>query len=192
MMHPTLDEEIEIFHPTFMQSSHFKTNFPVVGIAALPPTPKALGGDILIVGSPKHHLFDAALRAEIEDTVPVSILRLRPFYYVFNRSTKENDKIYTSDDPRLKSGTRQNREGTPERKRWWEATTIWTGLDFGAGAGGIAVRDTGEGVIVMGVGGGIIFQFLKLNFREERQRDPLLGRHGEGRSSPSRGHHSLI
>jgi len=89
----------------------------------------------------------------------VSILRLRPFYYVFNRSTKENDKIYTSDDPRLKSGTRNNQEGTPERKRWWEVTTIWTSLDFGAGAGGIAVRDTGAEVVVMGVGGGMTFEF---------------------------------
>ena len=159
MMHPTLDEEIEIFHPNFMQSSHFTTNFPVVGIAALPPAPKALGGDIFIIGSPKHHIFDAALRAETEDTVPVSILRLRPFYYVFNRATKENDKIYTNDDPRLKSGTRYNREATPERKRWWEATTIWTGVDFGAGPGGIAVRNTTTGVVVMGVGGGMTAGF---------------------------------
>jgi len=75
---------------------------------------------------------------------------------VFNRLTKENDKIYIVDDPRLKSGTRNNREGTPERKRWWEAMPVWTGVDFGAGAGGIAVRDTGNEVVIMGVGGGTV------------------------------------
>ena len=97
----------------------------------------------------------------------MSILRLRSFYYVFNPSTKENDKIYTSDGPWLKSGTRNNREGTPERKRWWEATTIWTGLDFRAGAGGIGVRDTDAEVVVMGVGRGIPLS-IEFNFPERK------------------------
>ena len=164
-MHPSRNIEIEIFHPTFLQSSHFATNFPVVGIAALPPSPSALGGDIFVIGSPTHYRFDKALRTETEDIVPVSILQLRPFYYVFNRTTIGNDKIYKKDDPRLKTGVKGDRNGTPERKRWWEATTVWTGVDFGAGPGGVAVREVGEKVIVMGVGGGVFFNDLSLIFR---------------------------
>jgi hypothetical protein len=154
-MHPTRNEEIEIFHPTFMQSSYFATTFPVTGIAALPPpTPHALGGEIFIIGSPRHHLFDEALRTESEAVVPVSIYRLRPFYYVFNRKTKKSDKIYAKDDERLVTGVRGDTKGQPDRKKWWEVITLWTGVDFGAGPGGIAVRETGSEVVVVGVAGG--------------------------------------
>jgi hypothetical protein len=154
-MHPSRNEEIEIFHPTFIQSSHVRTTFPIVGIAALPPSPSALGGDIFIIGSPKHHQFDTALRTESDGIVPVSILRLRPFYYVFNRTSMDNDKIYAKDDPRLRTGVRGDPNGTPDRKRWWEATTVFTGVDFGAGPGGVAVRDTGKDIVVLGIGGGM-------------------------------------
>jgi hypothetical protein len=173
-----------------MQSSHFATNFPVVGIAALPPSPQALGGDIFVIGSPKHYRFDKALRTETEDVVPVSILRLRPFYYVFNRTIARNDKIYKKDDPRLQTGVKGNKHGTPERKRWWEATTIWTGVDFGAGPGGVAVREVGEKVVVMGVGGGISLKDLSLISRQERRSGIMFARFGEDgyhggfRSSP--------
>lgn len=138
-----------------MQTSHFATNFPVVGLAALSPAPNALGGDIFVIGSPKHHLFVDALRNESAETVPVSLLRLKPFYYVFNKTIAAPDKVYFDDDPRLKTGTRNNRDGTPDRKRWWEATTIWTGPDFGAGPGSIAVKETNKHVVVLGVGGGL-------------------------------------
>jgi len=161
MMHPSSHEEIEIFHPTFMQSSHVKTNFPVIGIAALPPPPSALGGDIFIIGSPRHHLFDTALRMEREDAVPVSILHLIPFYYVFNRTSMANDKIYDKNDPRLKTGVRGDPSGTPERKRWWEVTTVYTGVDFGAGPGGIAVKEASVKVVVLGVGGGMFPEKLR-------------------------------
>ena len=117
-----------------------------------------------MIGSPKHYRFDKALRMETEDIVPVSILRLRPFYYVFNRTTIGNDKIYKKNDPRLKTGVKGDRHGTPERKRWWEATTIWTGVDFGAGPGGVAVREVGGKVIVMGIGGGMFFKEFESNF----------------------------
>ena len=173
-----------------MQSSHFATNFPVVGIAALPPSPQALGGDIFVIGSPKHYRFDKALRTETEDIVPVSILRVRPFYYVFNKTIAGNDKIYKKDDPRLQTGVKGNRLGTPERKRWWEATTIWTGVDFGAGPGGVAVREVGEKVAVMGVGGGISLKDLSLISRQERRGGIMFSRFGEDgcyggfRSSP--------
>ena len=151
-----------------MQSSHFSTNFPVVGIAALSPSPTALGGDIFVIGSPKHHLFDAALKEDVEDSVPVSILRLRPFYYVFNRTLAGAEKIYSKDDPRLKSGTRGDATGTPDRKRWWEALTVWTGVDFGAGPGGIAVRETGRDVVVLGIGGGNVNSQFLANFKERK------------------------
>jgi hypothetical protein len=162
MKHPSSGEEIEVFHPTYMQSSHFKANYPVVGIAALPPLPSSLGGDIFLIGSPRHHLFDTALRDEAEETVPVSILHLRPFVYVFNHTIRGSDKVYNKDDPRLKSGTRDDKRGTPERKRYWEVNTIWTGVDFGAGPGGIAVVEIGEKIVVLGVGGGIACQSLFL------------------------------
>lgn len=35
--------------------------------------------------------------------------------------------------------------------------TVYTGVDFGAGPGSVAVRDIGGKVIVLGVGGGILF-----------------------------------
>lgn len=76
-----------------MQTSHFSTNFPIVGLSALPPSPHSLGGDIFVIGSPRHHLFDSALRAEEEATVPVSIFRLRPFYYVFNKTIAGTEKV---------------------------------------------------------------------------------------------------
>jgi hypothetical protein len=167
-MHPTRNEEIEIFHPTFMQSSHFATNFPVVGIAALAPSPTALGGDIFVMGSPKHYRFDAALRADVEEIVPVSILRLRPFYYVFNRTIGDTEKVYSKDDPRLKSGTRNDQHGVPDRKRWWEAKTVWTGVDFGAGPGGVAVREKGQDILVLGVGGGMPNENNALIVQERR------------------------
>jgi len=155
LIHPTRNEEIEIFHPTFMQSSYFATTFPVTGLAALPPpSPHALGGELFIIGSPKHHLFDSALRKEAEAIVPVSVFRLRPFYYVFNRTTARNDKVYSKDDERLKTGVKGNRKGMPDRKRWWEVITLWTGVDFGAGPGAVAVRKVGSDVVVVGVGGG--------------------------------------
>jgi hypothetical protein len=86
--------------------------------------------------------------------VPVSIVRLQPFYYVFNRTTLGNDKIYSKDDERLKSGVKGDEKGTPDRKRWWEVITLWTGLDFGAGPGGVAAREVGGEIVVVGVGGG--------------------------------------
>ena len=137
-----------------MQSSHFSTNFPIAGIAALPPADDALGGDIFIIGSPRHYRFDSALRTSSEEIVPVSVLRLRPFYYVFNKTTASNDKIFSINDPRLKSGTKGDRHGTPERRRWWEATPVWTDVDFGAGPGGVAVRAKNGKVDVLAVGGG--------------------------------------
>lgn len=177
--HPSRDEEIQVFHPTFIQSSHFATNFPIVGLAALPPAPNALGGDIFAIGSPKHHLFRDALADDVEEIVPVSILRMRPFYYIFNRTIKGTEKIYYKDDPRLKSGTREDPHGEPERKRWWEATTVWTGVDFGAGPGSVAVKDAGDKVIVLGVGGGILFRELA-NYRQERGVGDLFCEFGKG------------
>jgi hypothetical protein len=51
---------------------------------------------------------------------------------------------------------RGNKRGTPERKRWWEAVPVWTGVDFGAGPGSIAVREERgkKRGVVIGVGGG--------------------------------------
>jgi hypothetical protein len=164
-----------------MQTSHFATNFPIVGVAALPPAPNALGGDIFVIGSPKHHLFDDALKTESEGTVPVSLLRLKPFYYVFNKTIAGPDKVYTSDDPRLKTGTRYNKDGTPDRKRWWEAANVWTGVDFGAGPGSIAVRETKTNVIVLGVGGGTSNRSVFLMIRKERGTLVVFGRIRETR-----------
>lgn len=109
------------------------------------------------MGSPKHYRFDRALKADQEEKVPVSILRLRPFYYVFDHTMKGSDKVYRKDDPRLRSGTKNSIEGIPDRKRWWEAMTLWTDVDFGAGPGGIAVREKEKEVLVLGIGGGVSF-----------------------------------
>ena len=84
----------------------------------------------------------------------MTIQRMRPFYYVFNRTARGTEKVYHGNDARLKSGTKGNSEGVPDRKRWWEARTVWTGVDFGAGPGSVAVKDMGKKVIVLGVGGG--------------------------------------
>lgn len=154
-MHSSTNEEVEIFHPAFIQTSHFGTNFPITGISALPPIPNAVGGDIFVIGSPKHHRFDSALRLDEEETVPVSILRLRPFFYVFNRTISDNDKIYRKDDLRLKTDLRGDNHRMPERRRLWEASTVWTDVDFGAGPGGIAVKKNGDNVVILGLGGGM-------------------------------------
>ena len=82
-----------------MQTSHLTTSFPVLGLAALPPAPHSLGGDIFVIGSPQHHRFDAALRAEEEDAVPASIIRLRPFYYVFNKTILGTEKVPSPPPP---------------------------------------------------------------------------------------------
>jgi len=131
-----------------------QTNFPVMGIAALPPLLNTLGGDIFIIGSPKHYRFDEALRNDVEAPVPVTIVQLRPFYYVLN-ATAGPQKVYRSDDPRLRTGTKSDlKGGIPERKKWFDSTTLWTDVDFGAGPGGIAIRDLGGWVTILGIGGG--------------------------------------
>jgi len=87
---------------------------------------------------------------------------MTPFYYIFNRTLIKNIKIYKKDDERLKTGVKGNRHGQPDRKRWWEVTNVWTGLDFGAGAGGVAVRQVEGGeILVLGVGGGMLLLFLR-------------------------------
>jgi hypothetical protein len=56
----------------------------------------------------------------------------------------------------LQTGVKGDKRGTPERKRWWEAIPVWTGLDFGAGPGSVCVREVkgkGKGILVA-VGGG--------------------------------------
>jgi hypothetical protein len=162
-----------------MQSSHFATNFPIVGLAALPPAPNTLGGDIFAIGSPKHHLFRDALVEDSADTVPASIFRMRPFHYIFNRTIRATEKIYYKNDPRLKSGTREDPHGEPERKRYWEPTTVWTGVDFGAGPGSVAVKDAGDEIIVLGVGGGNqISEFT--DFRQKGRFGHLFCAIGEG------------
>lgn len=45
------------------------------------------------MGSPRHYIFDSALREEEEAIVSVSILRLRPFYYVFNKTIAGTEKV---------------------------------------------------------------------------------------------------
>ena len=108
------------------------------------------------MGSPRHHLFDTALRSDSEISVPVSIIRLRPFYYVFNKTIAGADKVYYDDDPRLNQPVVKNKvTGSMERKRFWDAQTVWTSLDFGAGPGSLGVREVKGQAMVMGVGGGI-------------------------------------
>lgn len=150
---PNLSE----LHPPVNQSSRIRTSFPIVGIASLSPQPHTLGGDIYIIGSPRHYLFDNALRSESEAIVPVSILRLRPFYYVFNKTIAGADKVYYEDDPRLDQPVVKNMATAQiDRKRFWDATTVWAGLDFGAGPGSLAVREFKGRAIILGVGGGTI------------------------------------
>jgi len=145
-------------------------NYPIVGIACLPPQPNALGGDIYVIGSPRHHLFHSALRDESEATVPVSILRLRPFYYVFNKTIAGADKVYYDNDPRLDQPIVKNAfTSQVDRKRFWDPATVWTELDFGAGPGSLAVREVKEQAVVLGVGGGKILTLSMLKNREERR-----------------------
>jgi len=141
-----------------------------VGIASLKPTIKSLGGSIFVIGSPKHHLFHQALRTDSEATVPVSILRLRPFNYVFNKIIAKAEKVYNTDDPRLSLPMNPDkRDNNSNRKRFWDVTNVWTGADFGAGPGGIAVRHINKDkVIVLGVGGGTVLIRTLVN-RQERK-----------------------
>ena len=71
------------------------------------------------------------------------------------------EKIYRDDDSRLKSGTKGDVGGKPERKRFWEGLEVWTGGDFGAGPGSVAVREVGKGIVVLGVGGGMSYLLIR-------------------------------
>jgi hypothetical protein len=130
--------------------------YPIVGIACLPPQPNTLGGDIYVIGSPRHYLYHSALRRESEDAVPVSILRLRAFNYVFNKTIGAAEKVFYDDDPRLEAPIVKNQFTSQiDKKRFWDPATVWTGLDFGAGPGSLAVREVKGQAVVLGVGGGI-------------------------------------
>jgi hypothetical protein len=133
------------------RTSQFQTAFPVVGIASLTPKSNALRRGLFVIGSPRHHLFSSALENDVEASVPVSILRLHPFHYPFNKTIGGPEKAYNAGDPGLDS------PGTGERSRYWHVTNLWTGTDFGGGPGGVAARMDGKKVLVLGVGGGTAF-----------------------------------